>query len=343
MKKAIYFFLLLLFICASCSNKKSRFSKIDLSKSTVEPVKIKRFDIDFSAVDTNNVGPSLEKLHEKYGYYYDFYMARIFRIPPFFPDSTRNEIVYLFLTDPAFLEVYSDCKAEFKDMSDIEKELTTAFRYANYYFPEIKIPDVYAHVSGFGAQIAIDNDSAILSISLDLYLGSDYENYRQVPILYDYLIANFRREKIVPDAIYGWLMTEFDMQAENPTLLDYMIHRSKLMYLTEVFLPKETEENLIGYTKEQLEWCRANEKKMWESIAEEKHLFSTDESYVIKKYIGPAASTYFFPREAPGRTGAWIGWQIIRSYIDKNKEVTLRELMDNHDSQSILEKSGYRP
>jgi len=61
------------------------------------------------------------------------------------------------------------------------------------------------------------------------------------------------------------------------------------------------------------------------------------------KYINPAPFTSYFPEESPGRTGIWLGWQIIRSYMDKNQDITLPQLMDNFDVQGILEKSGYRP
>jgi uncharacterized protein YjaZ len=55
---------------------------------------------------------------------------------------------------------------------------------------------------------------------------------------------------------------------------------------------------------------------------------------------GPFTSS--FSQESPARTGAWLGWQIVKAYMKKNN-VSLKQLLDNVDSQEILEKSGYKP
>jgi uncharacterized protein YjaZ len=39
----------------------------------------------------------------------------------------------------------------------------------------------------------------------------------------------------------------------------------------------------------------------------------------------------------------WVGWQIVKSYMKSNKEVTLSDLMNEIDAQKILSKSKYRP
>ncbi len=333
--RLLSFFFVLLCIFSSCS-KKNRFSDVDLSNSTVSQVQIQRFDRDFFAVDTNNVTSSLAALREKYGSFTDLYAMQIIGNSL----SKEEDLVRQFLTHPAYREFYSDCEAKYTDVSDLETGFTTAFKYAKYYFPNIATPKVYTHVSGFGDMIVVDE--GLISVSLDYYLGADYKNYEYVDGVYSYMIPNFRREKVVSDAVFWWLTTEFPDNIEVPRLLDNMIYYGKIMYLTEVFLPEEKEENLIGYTRQQWKWCEANEGKMWNYVVENKHLFSS-EILLTAKYINPAPFTAFFPEESPGRAGIWIGWQIIRSYMDKNKSITLPELMNNFNAQDILEKSGYRP
>ena len=328
----IFFFILL---CAvfSCTQK-NRFSEIDLSNTPVSPVQIQRFDKDFFAVDTSNIAPSLAVLREKYGSFPDLYIRRIIGNPLL----SEEEIVRQIFADPILRDLYSGCEAKYTDVSDLEAELTTAFKYVKYYFPEIIIPKVYAHISGLQDNIVVAED--LMSISLEYYLGADCKIYEQVA--YSYMVPNFRREKIVSDAIFWWLTTEFPDYIDAPRLLDDMIYFGKIMYLTETFLPNEKEEDLMGYSPQQWKWCKANEAKMWNYIIEQKHLFST-EKMLATKYIDPAPFTSFFPDESPGRTGIWIGWQIVRSYMNKNKDVTLPGLMNNFNAQDILEKSGYRP
>ena len=71
-------------------------------------------------------------------------------------------------------------------------------------------------------------------------------------------------------------------------------------------------------------------------------LFSTD-VMLIKKYMNDAPFTATISQESPGRLGAWIGLRIVDSYMRKNTNVTLRDLMNENNYQKMLEQSDYRP
>ena len=81
---------------------------------------------------------------------------------------------------------------------------------------------------------------------------------------------------------------------------------------------------------------------MWHYMAEYKHLFNTDR-LTVGKYCDPAPSTAFFPQDSPGRSGLFVGYNIVKAYLDANTNVTLQELMNNNDASEILEMSGYNP
>ncbi len=92
----------------------------------------------------------------------------------------------------------------------------------------------------------------------------------------------------------------------------------------------------------QMKWCKNNEAQMWSQLIERKMLFSNKRMDIIR-YINPAPSTNGFPLESPGRTGVWLGWQIVRKYMDKFPETTLEGLMKNNNYQQILNDSEYFP
>jgi uncharacterized protein YjaZ len=81
---------------------------------------------------------------------------------------------------------------------------------------------------------------------------------------------------------------------------------------------------------------------MWGFLIEKKLLFSNQRMDIVR-YINDGPTTSSFPLESPARTGVWLGWQIVRKYMDKNPEITLPELMKNNDYQAILNASGYFP
>ena len=121
-----------------------------------------------------------------------------------------------------------------------------------------------------------------------------------------------------------------------------MIHQGKLMYFVDAMLPEMHDSLKIGYTKLQLDWCKKNEAQMWSQLIEYKMLYSNKRMDIIR-YINASPTTSGFPLESPGRTGVWIGWQVVRQYMKKFPEKTLADLMQNSNYQQILNDSKYFP
>jgi len=71
-------------------------------------------------------------------------------------------------------------------------------------------------------------------------------------------------------------------------------------------------------------------------------LFKTD-YMTINKLTKDAPFTSYFPRESPGRAANWIGWQIVRKYMERHKDITLSQLMKETRYQKILDGSAYDP
>ena len=70
-------------------------------------------------------------------------------------------------------------------------------------------------------------------------------------------------------------------------------------------------------------------------------LFSKDED-PIRRLVQEAPFSNPF-KNSPGRIGAFIGWRIIVSYMEKHPEISLNQLMQETNSRAILDKSGYKP
>jgi uncharacterized protein YjaZ len=64
-----------------------------------------------------------------------------------------------------------------------------------------------------------------------------------------------------------------------------------------------------------------------------------------QRFIHPAPFSKFYleiDNQTPGRVGQWLGWQIVRSYMESNDEVTLEQLMAM-DAKTIFDNSKYKP
>jgi hypothetical protein len=318
----------------SCSHQ-NRFHRESFNNPV--QIEIQRFDLDFMKLDTANIETGLKQLANKYPDFYPFFISEILRLNP--EDTTQNSaLIRNFLSDSVYINVHQKIKDICGDLSTENNNLTEAFNYIHFYFPEIKLPEIYAFTSGFNHQI-ISNENMVC-IGTDFYLGSNFELYPDVS--HDYLIKNYRREMVDTDILNEVLHSKFNYGNVPVNLLGSMIYEGKIMYLMEIFLSGKTEESLIGYSPEENEWFKKHQKHIWTMILEEKNLFTSDLS-LISKFTQAAPFTAPVSQESPGKLGVRLGWEIVRAYMKNNPETTLPELMQNTRYQSILEQSDYRP
>jgi len=331
--KRIVFSLCAILLLASCSRNPQ---KIDVSKVSVE-LKIKHFDINLLKLRQDQMQAAIPALKSAYGEFFDIFTYRMIAIggieQPNFP-----ELLYSFVSDSLIRKLETNVALKV-DTIQFRKELETAFKHYKYYFPQKEIPTVYTCISGFNQSVVISQN--LIGVSLDKYMGSDSPFYEQLG-LPAYKRKNMRPEKLVPDMMQGWADAEWPKSEKDNSLLSQMIQQGKVLYFIDAMLPDLNDTLKIGFSEKQLEFCQNNEAKMWTYMAEHKMLFTTDRMS-IKRFIDDGPYTAVFSEQSPARTGVWIGWQIVRSYMKQNKDLKLADLMNNTDYQSILNQSGYRP
>ncbi len=331
----MFYFLLLSAILLSC---KQNPLKVDISKieNTIEVV---RFDKELFSINTNDTIGYITELSNKYPEFFDLFTYKVIQIGGI-GDTLFMDGIKHFLTDTMILNLEKLVDTEFSDFHKTEKLLVEAFKYYQYHFPDKKLPTIFAYVSGFNQSVVTAEN--LVGISLDKYLGRDCEYYRLLNSTPQYKIMNMHKEKIASDVAYAWGVTEFEHNNNATTLLDNMIHHGKLMYFVDALIPEMEDSLKIGFTGEQIDWCKRNEAQMWSQLIENKMLYSNKRMDIIR-YINNSPTTSGFPLESPGRTGVWIGWQIVREFMKKYPEITLPELMQNTNYQQILNDSKYFP
>ncbi len=302
-----------------------------------------RMTANIPSKDSACMAQQINELQETYQDKYLLYLQQLgamtgdLSVPPV-------TLFYLFLSHPAYHDLYKDCEQAYTQVSDLEEGFSQAFTRAKTFISDFNVPNVCTFFSGFAEYIA--TDSTTIFISLEYFLGADYKNYKYVPGIYDYMIPNLRRDKIVPDALYHWICSEYQLQKEGGNLLDNMIHYGKVLYVVEALLPQTDMKTIIGYDQQQWEWCENNERQMWNYLREYNQLFSTD-GKTISDYLFPANCTKYFSTDtyqAPAQAALWLGWRIVSEYMEKNPSITLNNLLnDNEDAQTVLGLSEYQP
>ena len=72
-------------------------------------------------------------------------------------------------------------------------------------------------------------------------------------------------------------------------------------------------------------------------------LYSSD-SKLPNRFTNVAPFSKFYleiDNDSPGRVGQWIGWQIVRSFM-QNNDVSMQDML-KMDDKEIFEKSKYKP
>jgi hypothetical protein len=321
---------------SSC--KKNRY-QVNTSSIDVH-IDIKRLEKDLFSLNPEEIADNVPSLRKNYHGFLQLF-SNVINTGDVNEQSFADFLVR-FSTDRVNNEAYLSVIKLYPDVDFIEKDLEEAFRHYLFYFPDRSVPAVFTCITGFNNSI-ITGDS-VLGISLERYLGADCEFYKRLEI-YKYIALRMTPENIVPDAIYGWGASDWDFAslaypADNA--LSQMIHAGKLRYFEKCMLPGLSDEIIHGYTAAQMIFCNNNEEQMWTYLVENDMLFSTDQ-FVIRKLVGEAPFTSYFTGESPGRAGAWLGFRIVESYMERNKNVSLGELMSDTDFQKILELAKYDP
>ena len=332
MKRVVYFLSLMLFI-TSCSRNPL---KIDVSDVSVD-LKIRHLDVDLLQTRPDQMEASISGFKSTYGEFFDIFTYRMIGIGGS-DQPNFTEMLNLFVSDTLIQQLKANVSEKI-DTVELRHELETAFKHYRYYFPQKDIPLIATCISGFNQSVVTSEN--LIGISLEKYLGGESKFYEQLG-LPAYKRRNMHPEKMVPDAMYAWAVTEWPKAENANSLLSQIIYEGKIMYFVDAMLPEMPDSLKIGYTKKQLEFCKKDEAAMWTYLAEHKQLFTTDRMS-IKRFIDDGPYTASFTEKSPARIGIWIGWQIVRSYMAKHPEIKLPDLMNNTDFQGILNQSGYQP
>lgn len=242
-----------------------------------------------------------------------------------------------YFSHPALMQIYRDALSTFDDLTPYEEELGKANTLISENLAGRKLPNLAMHVSGFRENVIILNN--LISISADKYLGTEYSGYK------DYF-QPFERQQMQPsyivrDYLKAWLMSDLiKANSDEQNVLTAIVNEGKVLYALSVLLPEKDMTDIIGYTKNQYDWCKTNEKMVWQKIVKQNYLYSTD-NMIITRLINDGKNTIIISEDSPGRVGCWVGWQIVNQYA-KKKGATLQDII-NTDAQTILKESRYNP
>jgi len=251
-------------------------------------------------------------------------------------DSILAGRTYALIHQPGVDTVYQESVAAFADTKQMEAELTEAIGRLKTLYPEAKVPKIMTAVTVFYNDLLV-SDSLII-IGIDHFIGPTAKYAPQdIPA---YILSRYDKEHL-PAIIMQFLSGYYVKAGNKNTLLSDMIDFGKTYYMNSRLLPCTPDSILMGYTPQNMIDIKENQEIIWANFVENQLLYTTD--HVIKrKFLSERPNVFEISQNCPGRIGAWVGWQIVESYMAKN-DVTIVQLMENTDHHTIFELSGYKP
>lgn len=321
-------------IFISCSSNQQQEQLPDISNINIS-LKINYLEQEIDKI--NNLSDA-GKFVEKYPEFADKYLSR-----KQMGDSATIYEIFKLSQSPYIDTLTQEVSAHFGDMEDIRLQLETAFKVIKFHYPTFKVPAVYTIVTGFSNDLFVD--SAMVVIGIDYFLGKNtrytVRNHRgeKLPA---YMTDRYQKNYIVPAVMLLFAQVFNQKEEMDKTLLAEMIAFGKTYNFAKMTLPSVPDSVIMSYTGAQIEKCTANQDVLWAHFVQ-KNLFFDKGNAVLNKYINERPFTTEIGDDCPGRIGRWIGWQMVRSYLKNNPNVTLPQLMAETRAQYIFERAKYKP
>jgi len=329
----------------SCSQDEGPIHYPDVSGVITDSIEFYRYDRIVASMNSEMVQKDYMKNLTSIPNFTDLYFKRLLAIPAENQDSFYNRIGQ-FLQAEEIRRLQDTIDDIYPDLTSVEEDFREAFKYLKYYFPGYSIPNVYFMQTEFAYQTILFSDlyKDGIGIGLDLFLGDDFDYKHldpQNPAFSDYLTRSYNRDHIVRKSL-AMILDDLMGNSNGRRFIDLAIQEGKKLYCLRRMLPMCHDTLVLEFSMDQLEWLRTNELEIWSYFLEEDMIYETNH-LKIDKFVNPSPHSPGMPPEAPGRTGSYIGLQIVEKFMSENPEMDIPALLEESDSQKIMEMAKYKP
>ncbi|MDG2498425.1 MAG: gliding motility lipoprotein GldB [Flavobacteriaceae bacterium] len=315
LKTIVFLMIICVFSCQNSSKIEREISEINLDLT------IERFDQMFASSGSSEL-PALKR---------DY--------PFLFSKRYADSVWINRMSDPIQQLQNKAVDSVFQNFSRTESEIFDFYQHLKYYYKGLKTPRLITVLSDVDYRNKVVVTDSIVLIALDTYLGVDHEFYAS---FYDYIKQNLNKDQIVSDLATAYA-ERLIYQPKRSTFLEEMIYFGKQLYFKDLLIPFKEDYEKIGYLPEQYEWAQDNEFYIWQYFVENELLYETDRK-LLTRFIIPAPFSRFnleLDSESPGRLGQYIGWKIVKSYMENNTSPLVKMLQ--MEATDIFKNAKFKP
>lgn len=240
-------------------------------------------------------------------------------------DTAYFNGISLFYQDPYIQLLEQTIAKKFPKKKREEQEINDAFKRLNFHFPTKVLPKRIAFINSlFSASVNCSDQ--FIAIGLDRYLGKNEKVIKKLPgnQFYDWIKEGMDKQFLSRDVILSWLMAHY-LPETTENFSSEMIRWGKLLFITHACLPQLSEHLIVRYSKKDYDWATNSEASLWRYLVEEELLFVTSEE-PRQNLLHEGPFTSGLPPESPDRMGQFLGYQMVKNYMDK-EDISLEQLL----------------
>lgn len=328
MKSGTWIVISFLFVLFFSSCSKDCDEIIDTSNVNIE-VSLVRLETEYKSVKSVETAKQFLEKHAKFTKY------NLMAGKP--KEQVLKDI--LWLGKSPIDTLLSDVTKMYGDFATEEQDLTGLFKNIKVFYPEFEVPEINTMVSAFGSYIVEDGGDVLL-IGLDYFLDSTATYLPPKEEIPDYMRRHLRKDKITIHAARK-MADRFIQISKGSQLINQMILHGKRYYFAHRMLPCKSENEIVDYTPVEWQEVIDHEYSTYAYFTKNELFYST-KAEKQRLYVNDSPKCPSVGDNCPGRIGRWLGYQIVKSYVENN-ELTLQELMAEENHTKIFTQSGYKP
>lgn len=254
------------------------------------------------------------------------YAENIMRFAPLSSPMLDSQIA-LYTEDAIWKGVQHELDSVFLEMDTEKKLLASNLKQIAEKLPFVSVPErVFFYNSGFNVAVYPEKD--FLAVGLEWFMGSESEYVSMLPPSnYPMYKKNkMNRENLVSDALRGFLLSSLYTPVVEENALSTMVFYGKCLFVLEQ-CSDFTSEQILNYTKEELDWAERNEENTWKRLVAEEWLFSKDQK-LMSQLTNNGPFTPGFPQDSPSRLGWYTGYQMVKDFANEHQNENLKFIVD---------------
>ena len=198
------------------------------------------------------------------------------------------------------------------------REIEAGLKRLHFLAPKAPIAKhIYFSYTQFAASAYASKKGIVLG--QERYLGATHPVISALPPqqFYEWIKEGMAPEYATSDALLSWLSTNM-LKTTDENLASEMIRWGKLLALLEIICPEVDMHRHLRYSEQDFQWALKAERGFWEYLVDQQFLFKTDQELNMN-LLNEGPYTIGLPQESPDRMGRFLGYRIVKQYIEANE------------------------